>query len=581
MSLYTNFWTFDTEDDGKGNPIWFVFYNGKKYFHFDNKQSAIRFLKHFIKRYDKSKRIKIFACNMEYDLNNLFGYDLDKIYYVYSNRFIIAKAGKIDFLDTFNHWHFSVAEMGELVNIPKLNRPDNMKNDKKSLEYCKQDCLILYEFVKRMLGVYQGYGMNFIKSTSASQTFNYFNTNFSNFRKKYRFEATKNKKGNTYFKRVNFFPDEVLKEFQSYYYGARTECFLIGKYKNINVVDVNSMYPYVMTFKYPDPYYFRKSKVPNSKFYLIDCLIESNLKYPVIPNRLENGLLAFTNGTFRVKTNSIELEYFIKLGGKVKEIYEVINFPNTLEPFKDYIKFLYPKKQNAKNVFERETVKLLMNSLYGKFAEYKSGYSVYPLEEALRLKKHGERKGNLIIVNDKQEYPIHTNFIFSLFVTAYARIKLINEIILLDNLNYNVLYCDTDSIHYQGKFIHSDNGKIGEFSKQEFYKSVYIKGLKYYKCVPENNKSIFKIKGIKKTNRREFFNTGKTIINRPVKLRESLIQDKLKGKLNVWTDFKKTDERKYNKGIIKDKIIEPYIVDKNGNILNQKGDKHKTYKDYL
>ena len=63
-----------------------------------------------------------------------------------------------------------------------------------------------------------------------------------------------------------------------------------------------------------------------------------------------------------------ELQYYVKLGMVVDEVTEILSFDQTnwLAP---YVAFNTEKRQEAKNVFEKNFFKLMNNSVYGKTME--------------------------------------------------------------------------------------------------------------------------------------------------------------------------------------------------------------------
>ena len=81
-------------------------------------------------------------------------------------------------------------------------------------------------------------------------------------------------------------------------------------------------------------------------------------------NRLRNGYIVDVS-------TSVDIQEIVRIGGKVVEVYEgVISRENfTVSPFRDFIKNLFDLRLKYKTEGEeilQETVKLIMNSIYGQ-----------------------------------------------------------------------------------------------------------------------------------------------------------------------------------------------------------------------
>lgn len=534
------FWVLDTEDSGMGEVYWYNFYNGKQHFAFDKQEKALNFL--------IGVKGIIWCVNLEYDILNLFKNRMSSLKIVYGQRmlWVTYKYNKdIKFYDTLNHWiDVSVEKMGKFLNYPKG------KFNPKNLRYCQKDCEITYKFILKMITAYSDLGIKNINPTIASTSFRFWYDFFRPIS-------------------MGFIEKKYLDYFRLFYFGARTENFYLGKFKNVNYIDVNSMYPFMMLNRYPYPFNFKISKCISSKFYLIDAIVKSNLEIPILP--VKSKRLLFPNGIFQVYSNNVEFENFLELGGKIKKINKVVNFSTGCFPFRDYVKFLYPIKQTADDEFIKQSAKYLLNTLYGKFAQYRDYNEFIGIDDFIDKKKKikGEIFGDIIkFSSEKKKYPYFTNFIFSIFITAYARNYLYNHILMLNSLKKKVLYTDTDSIFYIGDLIHKKTDKIGDFSLKNVYDEVYFKGLKYYK-VKDNGEWLYTIKGIRKEARKDFFEKGSCKFKRPVKFRESKRVKAYNGKENYWLEFEKTDNRKYDKGIVFNNKIYPFIVNQQLEILNK------------
>ena len=118
---------------------------------------------------------------------------------------------------------------------------------------------------------------------------------------------------------------------------------------------------------------------------------------------------------------------------------------NTFEGlFSDFITELNAKKiQYDKDKFLRLCYKLCMNNLYGKFCEQ---------IDKITLLRNLDENGEWIESSKCEQIEKESSFFYppiGIFVTSYARIKMINFINMVGW--DNVLYMDTDSIHLIGK----------------------------------------------------------------------------------------------------------------------------------
>lgn len=111
-------WVLDTEDDSRGKCFLFDFYNAHTHEHFTfvDHSLALDFV-------CGNRKRTYWAVNLEYDLNNLFRGHYGLLHFIYAgSRLITAEipGERIRFLDTFNHWPFSVKNMGKRIGLPKL-----------------------------------------------------------------------------------------------------------------------------------------------------------------------------------------------------------------------------------------------------------------------------------------------------------------------------------------------------------------------------------------------------------------------------------------------------------------------------
>ena len=256
--------------------------------------------------------------------------------------------------------------------------------------------------------------------------------------------------------------------------------------ENVECKDIASSYPTVMCLeKYPmtrfikcKPYekYFNNDKY--SYIIMFECSIESKLwntflslsKCKAIEKkpRLDNGRvisakyvkLIMTNVDFEIFTKCYDITNF-----NILEFYVSIN--DYLSPtFVKYILELYKDKTELKDIEEfadkYAISKQYINSMFGMMCTKNI------TDEILFNGKWEKNKLNEKIFNSKIEHErkllskTFTAFQFGVWVTAYARRNLWLGIIDID---YDVVYCDTDSIKHIGNhddFFDNYNRKIEE-----------------------------------------------------------------------------------------------------------------------
>lgn len=263
------------------------------------------------------------------------------------------------------------------------------------------------------------------------------------------------------FPKLNY---EVWKDMRKAYRGGFTYLNPIYKEKDVGegvVLDVNSLYPSVMYEKpmpIGEPVLFQ-GKYEDDKVYplyiqMISCCFEiKENKIPTIQikkslNFLDNEYLTSSNGEIvTLVLSSVDLKLFLEQ----YEVYELSyecgwKFKAMNGIFKDYIdKWIKVKIESTKNGNKgmRSIAKLMLNSLYGKFATSMDIQSKHPyIEDGVVKYELGEKEQR-----DGLYLPI------GIFITSYAREKTIRTSQAIKDYSiekYGVdMYCysDTDSIH--------------------------------------------------------------------------------------------------------------------------------------
>lgn len=433
------------------------------------------------------------------------------------------------------HVPASVAQLGEMVGAKK-REASLFQRDKKSrtharyLARCMRDATITYRAAKHFHASYKELGQR-PRMTLAS-------TALAIWRDKYW--------GREVRRPMQYVWEAALEA----YHGGRTQAFAVGTFPKVQVADVSSMYPWAMVnAPLPLPWGMvrfvgRDADVRAAALY--DVTVDSALSIPRLPVRTSEGT-AFPNGRWRGWYVGEELLAFVRAGGRLR-VNRGIEFLEQCEPFKGYVASMFRRKQASRGM-SRTVYKLLLNSLYGKFGQQGRQVRCMELSEFMALEHapHDWRYWNgLAIFSEDGPPPPWGNNVWAAFVTARARDRLASELERVTKLGGRVLYCDTDSIMYQGErpTYPEKAARPGEFESRGRYRSLLIVGKKEYAL--ESRKDIWhpQCKGVPEAERMLYLTTGSVTFQRPTRLRESA---RLGVTANVWREVpkvRKTDLRK-------------------------------------
>lgn len=495
--------SFDIETHGYMNRFFFGGYYDERYHSFMTKEDMISHIKGI-----KTKDLLICATNLSFDFFALF---YDRQYMKNFNpimrhsNIIMCKLFNHKFVDTRNYSPMSVKQLGKYLNLHKLSSkyaktgtmPKTFNQLKKYKYYNSQDCLISKRFLEECQQMFNELGCE-LKMTIASTAMNLYRRRYIPF---------------TIYKESIECKEMIYKA----YYGGRTEAFQRGKLGHYGDIfyyyDFNSLYPSCMLNKYPLPSSARYTEQTSEK--LIQKyegisevrITREYMKYPLLPYR-KNGKLIFPCSLrgFKGYYTHIELREALKLGYKIKRVYKTLYYTKTFYPFREYVRDLYKKRleyQKQGNEMKSLIIKLLLNSLYGKFAmknvqetsiddfsEKEIGTGFYVDDESMIGYKTTEKtaENNYIIP------------ILSCYTTAYGRIKLHRKIMEL-----KPLYCDTDSLLSRKKI--KTSKRLGNLKLERIIRDGYIIKPKMYYFIDKDRKDYVKVKGFAKMTAKEFLKT--------------------------------------------------------------------------
>ena len=362
--------------------------------------------------------------------------------------------------------------------------------------------------------------------------------------------------------------------------------YKIKENEKILYYDIVSLYPYVMSrMPYPvgHPIAYQQN-FPNIKdiFGFVSCKVlpPKQLFFPVLPMTINNKLM-FTlcykcakeenqNSCTCSEDNrcltgvfcSNELQKALELGYEIKEIYEILDYPKqSTDLFTPYINSWYKIKAEASGYpkgiesedkyiedFERiegirldkgnicpnpglrSIAKLMLNSLWGKFAQKanqpktkicKNYNEMYDIISDDQMEVLGDLMLNDMLVmsyrfkNAEKASARNTSVAIACFVTSWARLKLYDEITKIHASNPgSVLYFDTDSViffHKNQYYKPNVNNFLGEMSDEiqdqygigSYISEFYSTGPKVYglKVIKSNGsfETYVKAKGLTQT----------------------------------------------------------------------------------
>ena len=476
-------WVFDYEDDGKGNPTFVDFYDGETHhgFEFYNNKHSGDDLLHFIVSHLRDKNIVLFAHNLQYDINHLceqIGWHIvNDMTFAGGSNLIRAKILQIPSLmdeglelwDSTNYFAGKLSQMGDMVGIKKGDYFEASKDWNDLKNYCRTDCEILWEFLNRFQNMMIDQLQIPIKVTIGGMAMNVF--------------------------RTHFLHESVLACSRDIcldaYYGGRTEVFYQGQVdEEICVSDVNSMYPYVMTWHYPDTRFLETSTIDTHEFGVGKFLVyvPENTLLPVLPVKDEDKGLWFPTGKFEGTWTYHEVRHAIEHGAKVLKEYSGSIGTNRSRPFfKDYVETFYSKRLKAKerqDPFEVSFWKLFMNNLYGKWCQHIDPERISSFKDEGFKEEFVRKIGKLYLFRGvNEDVGQNTNYMWGAYVTSYARIYLHGILHKVHQAGHQLLYCDTDSVMYAKKnetIPYTISKELGDLDEEYFVGGEFITSKGYY-----------------------------------------------------------------------------------------------------
>ncbi len=398
-----------------------------------------------------------------------------------------------------------------IFDIPK-NEIDYMINDVEvMLKYFSK----MEEELNKVLPYKNRFSMYDCKMTASSETLHRFKNHFAEVYKK---EHSKKMSKNFILQNHFECDKELWDKISTSYNGGMTYVNPNVREKIIDKViqyDVNSMYPGVMMneeLPYGPPIEINETSLKEKdkyfKFYKIEILLPISIKegyHPWIPFKNEDNIaehLPYIDTTVANFIFLAEPSYKDFLNDYTGV--EGVNIISTITHmfhkkimFKDYMEDWEIIK--AKGGFYKTFAKLMMNGLYGKWAQKRKmeGRKLIPFKEInLTMSKadfnNKARLGHFVLDKSMTETEKPLYIPIASAITSYARSNLTRAI---QNNKERFLYCDTDSVHLQGhepaKGIEIHDSKFGAWGVEwKAERAIYVRAKRYMVELDENNNKI-------------------------------------------------------------------------------------------
>ena len=502
-------------------------------------------------------RLVIISHNLPFDMGIVKGFAmLDKLGYTPVKLILDTRRSiwrfrrdkrSLLFLDNMNYFDLKLAVLGESMGISKMKMPAFSEDDQAWMTYCRRDVEILYQSWKIWHNFLHENDLGNFGLTISSQAFNAYRHRFMS-SSIYVHTSTKG----------------VDLE-RAAYRGGRNECFKIGLQKedDYSLLDVNSMYSYVMKWKqYPTNIRSTGGAISIKKLrnalddFAIVADVNVNIDEPCFGVKYNNRL-TFPIGCFRVTLTSEELLYGLERG-YIKQVHDYALYDKA-PIFHDYVDFFYNKRQEfikSGNSAYQFLCKVLLNHLYGKFGQKVDEWD-YVGEDPTRIYDFWhewsvEEQKNYAFrcLNHRVEKCIGSSEGFNSLVAVAAEVTANARLYLWDLINIagrdNVFYCDTDSLIVNPKGranleLYSDPIELGMLKVQKTTRHLVIYNLKDYEFGDD-----VKIKGV-----------SHNAILLPDGRYKQYQSRGIKGGLHkqevnkvIWRVVNKRLVRRYNKGIV-------------------------------
>ena len=392
---------------------------------------------------------------------------------------------RVTFIDSLNYFQQSLKSMGMVLGKHKIGINLTTSDIDELTTYCRQDVEIVRDSIINLMRFLHTNDLTRLTHTVSSLALSTFVR---------RFMKTE----------IFIDGDEARNKLcRKSYFGGRTECFRIGKYKGpFYLIDINSQYPFVMRNNdYPTKTFARHTRINTNDLesvigrYCLTLKCDVNTHIPCLPYKID-GRTCFPVGRFTTVLSTPEIEYALDNGLIVKTHELVLHYRARI--FEDYVDHFYNLRnqyRDAGNTMYAELAIKLLNTLYGKFGQQLNKWEEtnepprgYPgkwfvFDGETRKRVYMMEIGGKIYRSVSEEESRDSYPAIAAHVTAHGRIMLQRTIDYIGR--EHCYYCDTDSLlidqsGYESMKDRLNPRVLGCWSLDGEYNQIEIRGPKDY-----------------------------------------------------------------------------------------------------
>lgn len=390
--------------------------------------------------------------------------------------------------DTLNYWRTSLAAIGKSLGYDKLEMPDIDASDYEWERYCSRDTMVIEKAVIELIEWWRERDLGNWKWTAPGLAMSAFRHKFMDHE-------------------IVFHDEQPVRELErDSYFGGQLEAYYIGEINEpVYQLDVVSLYPSVMEHNlYPCKLldYDLSAKLsavrPIAKPDYAIAEVEINSDSETFPIRSPFGV-TYRRGRGIVTLAGPELAFADSIGAIVKwGRWATYAMEPLFQSYVGYFAQLKDHYERTGDTVKRTFVKLLMNSLYGKFGQYGSTWQINPDRMPFReLGKWFEHNaitntwveclgvGNVVLDRQPKREIEQAFPAIASFVTSYARQRMrsFKEICGFGNYYYmstDSLICNQTGLDRLTAYGGLVGNEMGQLKVEQCGTSATIKGLHWY-----------------------------------------------------------------------------------------------------